>query len=277
MGRNTGTHIRRRISGRKKVPLGDSSEYLVDENDDDSSSSQSDEDEVSERSEQSGKSEDENENASDGTEDYNQEGSSCAEAPNRWDQEKTRRQRRGGTHHSVGLASFLRDEPVQKRNISPELKRLKWIRTKPWRRDFRERVKPGVPGVDADTLFQRERNRLANVSRHSSPDGAESQKGNGKVKERFTLWRDGSPVPIWMRDCIEKHESAVATVTALEKGSHGTVKPIIGSKQRIAVPSMMVFDSVEPEGNVLCLHPLNFVGMDTCSARSVSSEASDFL
>ncbi len=40
---------------------------------------------------------------------------------------------------------------------------------------------------------------------------------------------------------------------------------------------MMVCDSAEPEGDVLCLHPLNFVGMDTCSARSVSSEASDFL
>jgi hypothetical protein len=195
-------HIRRRISGRKKVPLGDPSEDSVDENGDDSSSSQTDEDEVSERSEQAGKSDDEKESASDGTEDYDHEGSSCAEAPNRWEEEKARRQRRGGTHHGVGLASFLRDEPVQKKNISPELKRLKWIRTKPWRRDFRERVKPGIPGVDADTLFERERSRLANVSRYSSSNGDESHNRDMKEKGRFIVMER------WV------------TCTHLDEGSH---------------------------------------------------------
>jgi hypothetical protein len=40
---------------------------------------------------------------------------------------------------------------------------------------------------------------------------------------------------------------------------------------------MMMAESAEPESEFLCLHPLDFVGMDTCSATSVSSEASDFL
>jgi hypothetical protein len=43
------------------------------------------------------------------------------------------------------------------------------------------------------------------------------------------------------------------------------------------VPAMMVCESGEPEGEALCLHPLNYVGIDTCSARSVSSEIGDFL
>ncbi len=75
---------------------------------------------------------------------------------------------------------------------------------------------------------------------------------------------------------MEKGES-VETVTALDNESHSIRKSLIGSKRRTAVPSMMVCESAQPEGQVLCLHPMNNVGIDTCSARSVSSEASDFL
>jgi hypothetical protein len=39
----------------------------------------------------------------------------------------------------------------------------------------------------------------------------------------------------------------------------------------------MINDAEGIINGVLSLHPLNYVGMDTCSARSVSSEVSDFL
>ncbi len=203
-------HIRRRISGRKKVPLGESSDESENEHSGDTSSSSSDEngDGGSARSPEDTKHESDAE--SDGTEEYDQEESSGVEGPDRWAEGKARRIRRGG-YRSSGLASFLVEKPVVERSISPNLKELKGFRNKPWRNDFRRKVRPGIPGIDANALFDIERRRLKSVSGAKSPTVCANGMG------RFTMWNDGSPVPIWMRDRIERGES-VSTVTALTKG-----------------------------------------------------------
>jgi hypothetical protein len=144
-------HIRRRISGRKKVPLGESSES-EDEHSGDSSSSSSDDSDDGGRTGSPKGTEHKLDAESEGTEDYDQEESSGVEGPDRWKEEKARRIRRGG-YRRTGLASFLEEKPVMVRGLSPDLKELKGIRNKPWRNDFRRKVQPGIPGVDANTLF----------------------------------------------------------------------------------------------------------------------------
>ncbi len=47
--------------------------------------------------------------------------------------------------------------------------------------------------------------------------------------------------------------------------------------KRIDCPSMMAMENAEEVDETLTLHPMDHVGIDTCSALSVSSEVADFL
>jgi hypothetical protein len=206
--------------------------------------------------------------------------SPSVEAARGWEQEKKRRYRRGGNRR-VGLASFLDDmKPVKEKDLSPKLKDLKWIRSKPWRSEFRDKFKPSIPGVDARSLFEREKKRLGKSSTEGPSFENGQRKGEGWFEDRRSpdpgSPDPGSPVPLWERDRAVSAES-MAIVTAMENGSSSAEKPVVSKKRRIMIPALMVCESGEPEGEVLCLHPLNYVGIDTCSARRVSSEIGDFL
>jgi hypothetical protein len=56
--------------------------------------------------------------------------------------------------------------------------------------------------------------------------------------------------------------------------SLGMNKGISSRKHR---PSMMVSGNAEEVEETLTLHPMDYVGIDTCSALSVSSEVADFI
>ena len=264
--------IRRRISGRKKIEPDDSSSEDGKEESKEDSSSASGSDRGNDGAAPSVERDVSVKDESDGTEDYEQESSSTAEASREWVSEKNKRARQRVAHHSkggfIGIMNGILGgaKIVKERDLSPGLPNLKWIRSKGWKEDFREMVKPSVPGVDAESLLRRPKTRAKGVSFEQDGDADEF---TSKVKG----FKD-TPVPLWVSERVAMRK--IDVVSAIKKKlpcCSGDDCKFKASLKRHRDPVLMV----QAGGETFSLHPLNYVGMDTCSARSVSSEVSDFL
>ncbi len=135
------------------------------------------------------------------------------------------------------------------KDLSPKCEKKTPDQLEVWKRSFRCKISPGVPGVDAELLFEIEKKRARPIKR----------KGKSIIKvdngrEKFFKDVEGTPMPKKSGD-----------------------RPPSAKKRKVSEPMLMIKDAVGIVNEAPSLHPLDYVGMDTCSARSVSSEISDFL
>jgi hypothetical protein len=153
--------------------------------------------------------------------------------------------------------------------IHTEFDYLRWKRDPDWKVAFRERVKPSLPGVDADTLFESERvkRKRNQITSDHTPKIDGPHNPNIKV--------DGSPVPRWWLDREAERREHLLALNAREKAKKKASKRRHELKK--SKPTLMIQEGGEESAEGLALHPMDHVGIDTCSARSVSSEIADFL
>jgi hypothetical protein len=290
--------VRRGISGKKKVPLGESSS---DTSESDSSSKSSSSEEETSSEEQKG-----SELESDGTEEYEQsaapakepeildlendyddddrvcESSSVNNASSEYEASRQRGDRRGGYRSAQirpsGVVSAPIPEPKRESELIPRMADLKWERGKEWKERFRESVQPSVPGVDAAQFFEYERRKRKREQDMSDLQEKRDEDHNPKTKG------DGSPVPRWWLDREAERREHLMTLNVREKAkwkaARKAEKGVCGKhseKRRKADPVLMTTVTGEETEDGLALHPMDHVGIDTCSARSVSSEIADFL
>ncbi len=83
---------------------------------------------------------------------------------------------------------------VKEKDLSPGLPNLKWIRSKTWKEDFREMVKPSIPGVDAESLLKRPKARTKGVCFEQGKDGDEDE-----LTYKVKGFKD-TPVPLWVSE-----------------------------------------------------------------------------
>jgi hypothetical protein len=96
---------------------------------------------------------------SDQTEDYEQPGSSCAEVPSF--NLLPGQGYRSGKSRSNGLASLVRGATFEvMKDLSPKCEKRTPEELEVWRRSFRGKISPGVPGVDAEQLVEIKRSVL---------------------------------------------------------------------------------------------------------------------
>jgi hypothetical protein len=169
--------IRRRIAGRKKIQPDETSSEDREEEFKEDSSSASGGDGGHDKSDPSVERDEAVNEESDGTDDYEQEGSSTAEASRQWENKRNKRARRRGTHQSKGGFLGMMNgilggvKIVKEKDLSPGLPDLMWIRSKTWKEEFREKVKPSIPGVDAETLLKRLKTQTHGVCFEQEKDG----------------------------------------------------------------------------------------------------------
>jgi len=274
---------RRGITGRKKVPRGESS------SDSEDSTSSSDE-EGSEGDEGDAPVEEAGEE-SDGTEDYvNESSSTTAEKRS---VEYQQGDRRGGYRSGNSMEEseeLRRSPPVKERDLSPQLTGLKWKRSKSWREDFRRQVMPSLPGVDVKSLFTTIKKGVRDaVPRYDCVYCMEEKRTSPHLNNcpMPLLWHKKEEVrvaePRALRakcsTCGTKNCNAIygepCNMREMMVKARGSFR---AQSRPVRNPTLMVSqcDEFDPDG-ILSLHPMEYVGIDTCSARSVSSEIADFL
>ncbi len=60
-----------------------------------------------------------------------------------------------GTHREAGLAAFIRETTLEvEKDLSPKCDRRSRSQVEEWRRSFKAKISPGIPGVDAEALFE---------------------------------------------------------------------------------------------------------------------------
>ncbi len=277
--------IRRRITGQKKVPYGESSSDSVRDNDEDYSSSSDDDDDGggdnrdgADDTKDSGELEDTSDADSDGTEDYEQQGSSSVVVP-KFDLLPGQGYR-GGKSRAEGLASLVRDTTFEVvKHLSPRCDKGTAEELEAWRRSFRGKIRPGVPGADAEVMDEIQKKRARPIER----------KGKSIIKvdngrEKFIKDIKGTPMPKKSSDRMVSFTGPCDEVPVCDAGGVARCskpfckfRPPSAKKRKVGDPLLMINDAEGIITGALSLHPLNYVGMDTCSARSISSEVSDFL
>jgi hypothetical protein len=107
-------------------------------------------------------------------------------------------------------------------------------------------------------------------------------------KEKFFKDVKGTPMPKKARSLCQGNckfssdpcpELPVVSASSVVRATNplSCFRPPSAKKRKVGEPTLMITDTEEQFEETPSLHPLDYVGMDTCSARSVSSEVSDFL
>ncbi len=165
------------------------------------------------------------------------------------------------------------------KNLSPRCDQGTAEELKAWRRSFRGKISPGVPGADEELMFEIQKKRARPIERKGK---SITKVDNGR--EKFIKDVKGTPMPKKSGDRVVKFTDPCGEVPVCDAGGVARCskpfckfRPPSAKKRKVGDPSLMINDAEGIITGALSLHPLNYVVMDTCSARSVSSEVSNFL
>ncbi len=149
---------------------------------------------------------------------------------------------------------------------------------------------PSLPGVDAKSLFTTIKKGVCDaVPRYDCVYCMEEKRTSPHLNNcpMPLLWHKKEEVrvaePKALRDkcstCGTKNCNAIygepCNMREMMVKARGSFR---AQSRPVRNPTLMVSqcDVFDPDG-ILSLHPMEYVGIDTCSARSVSSEIADFL
>jgi hypothetical protein len=98
---------------------------------------------------------------------------------------------RGGNSREAGLAAFIRETTLEVvKDLSPKCEQRSRSQVEEWRWSFKGKISPGIPGVDAEALFDMERKRGQPTERRGN---SIIKVANGK--EKFFKDEKRAPMP----------------------------------------------------------------------------------
>ena len=232
---------------------------------------------------ESGESNETSDADSDETEDCEQQGSSGVVAP-KFDLLPGQGYR-GGKSRGEGLASLVRGATFEvMKDLSPKCEKKTPEELEVWRRSFRGKISPGIRGVDSEMLFEIQKKRARPIERQGK---SIIKVDNGQ--EKYIKNVKGTPMPKKLGNRLVRFTNPSDELPVFDAGTvvraskpccpkpFCKFRPPSAKKRKMGDPLLMINDASGINNGAQSLHPLNYVGVDTCSARSVSSEVSDFL
>jgi hypothetical protein len=96
-----------------------------------------------------------------------------------------------------------------------------------------------------------------------------------KVEPVESIKVDGAPAPYWWLIWEQERREHLAALNERNRSERRRERRELKEAKKRSL--LMVSARNEDDGTIGALHPLDYVGIDTCSARSVSTEIADFL